>query len=64
MELVPLPLLMSMPGTAEPGIVTICGDPELPVTKPAPRDVMMPGAGVMPWTGGTGGAATSGDGAI
>ena len=41
--LVPLPLLMSVPGMAEPGIVTICGEPGLPVTRPAPRDVLTPG---------------------
>jgi hypothetical protein len=59
--LVPLPLLMSIPGTAEPGIVTICGDPGLPVTSPAPREVVTPGVGAML---GIGAATTAGGGAM
>jgi hypothetical protein len=58
--LVPLPLLMSVPGTAEPGIVTICGEPGFPVTRPAPREVLTPGAIVILGVGVAGGATTCG----
>jgi hypothetical protein len=58
--LVPLPLLMSVPGTAEPGIVTICGEPGLPVTKPVPRDVLTPGVVVILGVTVVGGATTGG----
>jgi hypothetical protein len=59
-ELVPLPLLMSVPGTAEPGIATDCGEPGLPVTSPAPREVAMPGVDVILGTGVADGATTAG----
>ena len=55
--LVPLPLLMSIPGTAEPGSVIIWGEPGLPVTRPVPRDVVMDGVGLA-------GGATTGGGRI
>jgi hypothetical protein len=61
--LVPLPLLMSIPGTAEPGSVIICGDPGLPVTRPVPRDVVMDGVVDMDGVGVAGGATTGGGGA-
>jgi len=38
--LVPLPLFNSMPGIADPGIMIVCGAPELPATRPAPREVV------------------------
>jgi hypothetical protein len=62
--LVPLPLLMSVPGTAEPGMVTICGEPGFPVTRPAPREVVTPCVVVILGGGVTGGAMTGGGGAM
>jgi hypothetical protein len=38
-ELVPLPLFIIVPGTADPGVMTVCGEPGDPVTRPGPRDV-------------------------
>src|ERR1700722_8617441 len=38
-ELVPLPLLNSVPGIGEPGTVIVCGPLADPDTRPAPRDV-------------------------
>src|SRR5258708_17222951 len=60
----PLPLLISIPGTAGAGIVTICGGPGFAVTRPEPRDVMAPGAVEIPGGGTTGGATTGGGGAM
>jgi hypothetical protein len=37
--LVPLPLFSIVPGIAEPGIITDCAEPGLPLTSPGPRDV-------------------------
>jgi hypothetical protein len=62
--LVPLPLLRSIPGTAEPGTVTICGEPGFPVTSPAPREVLTPGVVVIVGGGVAGGATTGGGDAM
>jgi hypothetical protein len=57
-ELVPLPLFIIMPFTGEPGIMTVCGEPGEPVTRPPPRDVVtLEGevgglAGTMGWKAG------------
>jgi hypothetical protein len=59
-ELVPLPLFRSIPGTAEPGIVTIRGDPGLPDTSPAPREVLIPADGDTLGDSVAGGAKTAG----
>jgi hypothetical protein len=59
-ELVPLPLFRSIPGTAEPGIVTICGDPGLPDTRPAPREVLTPADGDTLGDNAAGGVKTAG----
>jgi hypothetical protein len=45
-ELVPLPLLNTVPGIGEPGIMIVCGPPGDPVTRPAPRDVATLGGAV------------------
>jgi hypothetical protein len=39
--LVPLPLFISVPLTAEPGTMTDSGEPAVPVTRPGPREVVM-----------------------
>jgi hypothetical protein len=58
--LVPLPLFISIPGTAEPGMVIVWGEPGFPVTRPVPREVVTPGVVVIPGVGVTGGATTGG----
>jgi hypothetical protein len=40
--LVPLPLFNIIPPTGEPGIMTDCVAPALPVTRPGPREVITP----------------------
>ena len=40
-ELVPLPLFMSHPPVADPGIMMICAVPAVPVTSPGPCEVSM-----------------------
>ena len=39
--LVPLPLFTTVPGIAEPGIITDWPEPGEPLTMPGPRDVEM-----------------------
>lgn len=60
MVLVPLPLFIIVPGTGEPGMMTICGEPGFPVTSAAPRDVVTPDGGTMLGADVGGGATTIG----
>jgi hypothetical protein len=39
--LVPLPLFISVPLTAEPGTMTDSGEPAVPVTRAGPREVVI-----------------------
>ena len=60
-ELVPLPLLYSVPGTGEPGIMTF-GLLPLPVSNPEPPEVVaVRGADVIPPDGAFGEATGAGE---
>ena len=56
--LVPLPLSSSMPGMGDPGIMIVCGNPGVPLTRPGPREVVALDGAVM----GEGGADSDADG--